>query len=141
VVRRHRLLVIAVSLLSAARHPTHTSSAELTCAGDSVHVTIRVFADDASAPGPIRVQVQDRFRIVDRHGKAIGLAWMGAEPDGDLLRIRLGGRAPSGLSGATVANQILTQRFADQVNVVRATCNRRAATLVFTRGDGAKALP
>jgi hypothetical protein len=141
VVRYHRLLAIAVMLLSAARHPTHTSSTEVTCAGDSLHVTIRLFADDASEAGPIRVEVQDRFHIVDRHGKAIGLTWMGAEPDGDIVRIRLSGRAPSGLSGATVADQILTARFADQVNVVRATCHRRAATLVFTRGDGAKALP
>ena len=139
--RHHRLLATGVLLLAAARHPTHTSSAELTCAGDSVHVTIRVFADDAAAAGPIRDEVRDRFHIVDRHGETIGLTWMGAEPVGDVLRIRLGGRAPSGLSRATVANQILAQRFADQVNVVRATCHRRATTLVFTRGDGAKALP
>jgi hypothetical protein len=134
-------VALAMVVLSAARHPTHTSSAELTCPGDSVRVTIRVFADDASEAGPLRRQVQDRFRIVDRNGRAIRLTWMGAEPAGDVVHIRLEGTAPGGLSGATVANQILTERFADQVNLVRATCGRRAATLIFTRGDGPKALP
>ncbi len=46
-VSRGGLLLLAALLPSAARHPTHTSSAELTCGGDSVHVTIRMFADDA----------------------------------------------------------------------------------------------
>jgi hypothetical protein len=145
-VRRRGILVLAATSLaamslSAARHPTHTSSAELECAGETLRVTLRIFADDASATGSIRAHVKDRFHIVDRHGHTIALTWRGAEPAGDVVRVRLEGRAPSGLSGATVADQILTDRFADQVNVVRASCGRRTATLVFTRGDGPKALP
>ena len=139
-VSRGAELLLAAIMLSAARHPTHTSSAELTCRGDSVHATIRVFADDAPEGG-IRSQVLDRFRLVDRRGAAIELRWMGEEHAGDVLIIRIGGGAPAGLSGATVANQILTNRFADQVNVVRVACSGRPATLVFTRGDGPKALP
>jgi hypothetical protein len=141
VVSRGGLLLLAALLPSAARHPTHASSAELTCGGDSVHVTIRMFADDASEAGPIRAQVLPRFSLADRRGAAIELGWMGAEPAGDVVIVRLGGRAPLGLAGATVANQILTDRFADQVNVVRAACAGRPATLVFTRGDGPKGLP
>ena len=38
-------------------------------------------------------------------------------------------------------NRVLTERFADQVNLVRATYAGRSATLIFTRGDGPKALP
>jgi hypothetical protein len=140
-VSRGALLLLAAMLPSATRHPTHTSSAELTCAGDSVHVTIRIFADDAPEGGPVRVQVRDRFRLSDRRGAAIELEWMGAEPARDVLVVRIGGRAPRGLSGATIANQILTNQFTDQVNVVRATCAGRVATLIFTRGDGPKALP
>jgi hypothetical protein len=141
VVSRGALLFLAAMLPSATRHPTHTSSAELTCAGDSVHVTIRMFAEDAPEGGLVRVQVRDRFRLADRRGVAIELAWMGAEPAGDLLLVRIGGRTPIGLSGATIVNQILTDRFTDQVNLVRAACAGRAATLIFTRGDGPKALP
>jgi hypothetical protein len=141
VVSRGGGLVLAAVLLSAAGHPTHTSSAELTCGGDSVHVTIRLFADDASEGGSIRPHVMDRFRLVDRRGAAVELQWLGAEPAGDVLIVRVGGRAPIGLSGATVVNQILTDRFTDQVNVVRTACAGRPATLIFTRGDGPKALP
>lgn len=51
------------------------------------------------------------------------------------------GRADGGLHGAGISNAVLTDRFADQVNVVRATYDRRTATLIFTRGEGPKALP
>ncbi len=57
------------------------------------------------------------------------------------LILRLRGRVDGGLAGSRVDNRILTDRFADQVNVVRATYGRRTATLIFTRGDGPKALP
>ena len=35
---------------------------------------------------------------------------------------------------------LLTERFEDQVNIVRVTCGGRRRTLLFTRGEAAKAL-
>jgi hypothetical protein len=54
--------------------------------------------------------------------------------------IRLAGGMPEGLGGAQVANHLLTERFRDQVNVVRAAYAEGAVTLLFTAGDGLKEL-
>jgi hypothetical protein len=135
------ITALGVLLIPASRHPTHASSAELVHDADSVRVAIRVFADDIATVGAVRSYIGDRFAIVDRSGKAIRLEWVGAEASGDVRTIRMRGRIVGSLSGATVSNRILTDRFADQVNIVRAAYDRRAATLIFTRGDGPKALP
>jgi hypothetical protein len=135
------IAVLAVLLAPASRHPMHTSSAELVHEADSVRVVIRVFADDLAAVGPVRRYLGERFGIVDRSGQTVRLEWAGSEVAGDVLTIRMRGRVTGGLSGAEVSNQVLTDRFADQVNVVRAAYDRRAVTLIFTRGDGPKALP
>lgn len=135
------LAALVALLVPAAGHPTHTASAELVQEADSVRVAIRVFADDIAPVGAVRPYLGDRFGIVDRGGKAVRLVWAGAEAAGDVLTIRLRGRIAGGLSGAKVSNRVLTDRFTDQVNVVRAAYDRRTATLIFTRGDGPKALP
>jgi hypothetical protein len=142
VVTVRALSALAAATLSIAfRHPAHTSSAELIGTGDSVQVAIRAFADDIATVGPVRAYVAGRFGLADRHGRPVGLAWVGADTAGDVLTVRLRGRIGGGLSGATVSHRLLTERFTDQVNLVRATYGRRTATLVFTRGDGPKALP
>jgi hypothetical protein len=135
------MAALAVLLAPASRHPMHTSSAELVHEADFVRVAIRVFADDIAAAGAVRPYLGERFGIVDRSGEAVQLEWAGSEVAGDVLTIRMRGRVAGGLSGAKVSNRILTDRFEDQVNVVRAAYDRRAATLIFTRGDGPKALP
>lgn len=136
-----RLLVLLAGLLPAGAHPTHTSSAELVYQADSVRVALRVFADDMAGVGAIPRYVDRRFAIVDRSGARVALRWVEAETSGDVLTIRLEGVLPGGMSGARVGNAILTERFDDQVNVVRATYGGRAATLIFSRGDAPKALP
>jgi hypothetical protein len=128
-------------LAPVSRHPMHTSSAELVLERDSVRVTIRVFADDIATVGAVRPYLGARFGIVDRSGQPVRLEWAGSEVAGDVLTIRMRGCAAGGLAGAGVSNRVLTERFADQVNVVRAAYDRRTVTLIFTRGDGPKALP
>jgi hypothetical protein len=135
------LAVLWVLLAPVTGHPMHTSSAELVYERDSVRVAIRVFADDIGAVGAVRPYLGERFGMVDRRGQAVRLEWAGSEVAGDVLTIRMRGRVTGGLAGAEVSNQVLTDRFADQVNVVRAAYDRRAVTLIFTRGDGPKALP
>ena len=135
------IAALAVLLAPASRHPMHTSSAELVHEADSVRVVIRVFADDIAAVGAVRPYLGERFGIVDRSGQTVRLEWAGSEVVGDVLTIRMRGRVAGGLSGARVNDRVLTDRFADQVNVVRAAYAGRAATLIFTRGDGPKPLP
>jgi hypothetical protein len=135
------IAALAVMLAPGSTHPMHTSSAELVHEADSVRVTIRVFADDIAAVGAVRPYLGDRFGIVDRSGNAVRLEWVGSEVRGDVLTIRMRGRIAGGLSRAKVNNRVLSDRFADQVNIVRAAYDRRAVTLIFSRGDGPKALP
>ena len=47
---------------------------------------------------------------------------------------------PSDLSGFRVADKILFDLYADQINIVQATYGGRKVSLLYTRGDGFKRL-
>jgi hypothetical protein len=139
------LLAGVVSCLLVG-HPMHTSGAELTGERDgSVQVMLRVFADDfaaaASAPDGPSGYLRDRFVLLGDSGEPVKLSWDVGRPSGDVLILHGRGRVRGGLAGARMANRVLTERFEDQVNVVRATYDGRSATLIFVRGDGLKPLP
>ena len=85
--------------------------------------------------------VRGTFSLADRSGRVLQLGWEGAATEGDVLVIRLRVAAPAGLSAVRVKSELLSDRFEDQVNVVRAVYGGRTATLLFVRGDPAKALP
>ena len=132
----------------------HTAVAEVVQedARGSASVEIRVFADDFQAAVPqssspnaadsaMARYLHGTFALADRAGRPVRLAWSGAERTGDLIILRLRGQVPGGLSGARVTSLVLCERFDDQVNIVRALYDGRAATLLFTRGGSAKVLP
>jgi hypothetical protein len=126
----------------------HTSVTELTHepASGSIAVTVRVFADDftaAAGPGDSAAAAYLRGRLVltDRGGRLIPLRWERREPAGDALLLRLSGLAPAGLTGARVRHSVLCERYEDQVNLVRVQYAGRSVSLLFTPGDGAKAIP
>jgi hypothetical protein len=145
--------VLSSWLLGAAAHPMHTSVTEIVQEEDgrSVRIGMRLFADDleeaigtptdgAGSDSLISAYVRRRFVIAYEAGSQVLLQWDGAELVGDVLRVRLRAAAPQGLAGVRLTNSVLCERFEDQVNVVRATYDGRAATLIFTRGDPAKPL-
>jgi hypothetical protein len=126
----------------------HTSVTELTHepATRTVAVTVRVFADDFTAAAGTGdsaavAYLRSRLTLADRAGRLIALRWERIEIAGDALVLRLRADAPRGLAGVRVRHTLLCERFNDQVNIVRATYGGRSATLFFTRGDEAKALP
>ena len=132
-----------------AVHPMHTAVAELVHepATRTVLVTVRVFADDFGAVvgsddrAAVEAYVRPRVTLADPAGRAIELSWEGATRSGDVVQIRLRGDVPAGLAGARILMALLCERFEDQVNIVRATYAGRTTSLLFTRGDAAKALP
>ena len=148
------LLTTALWLLpSGARHPMHTAVTEIAYDATTAEasVRIRVFVDDftAAIPTPPGTVVGDSavvryvrssFTIVDRTGQRLPFRWQGVERAGDVLVLRFVAAAPAGLAGGQVASTLLTERFEDQVNIVRATYGGRTRTLLFTRGEAAKAL-
>jgi hypothetical protein len=132
----------------AALHPMHTSVAELTPSpAGFVVVTLRIFADDFKTVVPngtvqeAEPYIRARLELRDPQNRPITLAWGEVTQAGDVVQIRLRAELRSGLSGVRVRDLLLCERFADQVNIVRATYGGRTASLLFTAGDEAKALP
>ena len=143
--------LLALALASGRAHPMHTTVAEVVQedAGGDVSIQVRVYVDDLQAAVSLPVDadsamaryLRGTFALADRTGRPVRLTWTGAEPAGDVILLRLRGEVPGGLAGARVTNLVLCERFEDQVNVVRAEYTGRATTLLFTRGETAKALP
>lgn len=146
------LLVLALTGLRA--HPMHTAVAEVVQQDPrgATTVEVRVFADDFHAAVPLPMDptaadsgmaryLRGTFALTDRAGRPVRLFWVGAERTGDVIRLRLRGEVPGGLAGAKVTSLVLCERFEDQVNVVRAVYGGLTETLLFSRGEWAKALP
>jgi len=142
------LIGLGINGLVAA-HPMHTSVTELRQDWSThvVVVTLRVFADDFGTVAPDRVgagaesYVRAHLELRGADGRLVALHWEGASLSGDVVQIRLTAQLASGLAGARVRTTLMCERFPDQVNIVRATYGGRTASLLFTPGDQAKALP
>jgi hypothetical protein len=155
------LSLLSVALLSsigveaprAVAHPIHTAVAELTYDSRTrtAAIHIRVFADDFTAaliPDPtapadsaMSRYVRGAFALADRSGRPLPIQWVGAAREGDVVVLHLRVTVPGGLGKGKVLSAILSDRFEDQVNIVRASYDGRVTTLLFTRGEPAKALP
>jgi hypothetical protein len=132
-------------------HPMHTSATELReSGGGTVSIRIRVFADDLRnalgsdrqpADSTVFRYVSKRFSLTGPTGQPFSLQWIAVERAGAVLLLQLRARLPGGLAGARLTNDLLCERFTDQVNIVRASYGGRTTTLLFIPGDGAKALP
>jgi hypothetical protein len=163
------IALLALALAGGRAHPMHTTVTEVVQedARGQVSIQVRVYVDDlraavslpvgalgadseeadsgggdsAAADSAMARYLRGTFALADRTGRPVRLAWAGAEPTGDVILLRLRGEVPGGLAGARVTSLVLCERFEDQVNVVRAEYAGRTTTLLFTRGETAKALP
>ena len=150
------MALLAFALASGHAHPMHTTVSEVTQQDVRGHVSIQVrgYVDDfrsagvesaaagsAVADSAMARYLRGTFALIDPTGRPVRLAWAGAERSGDVIVLRLRGEVPGGLAGARVTSLVLCERFEDQVNVVRAEYAGRTTTLLFTRGETAKALP
>jgi hypothetical protein len=140
-----------VALAGGGAHPLHSSVTEVCADGrGSVQVAIRLYADDLrSATGvadrlppdsAVARYVRGRFALRDGSDRPVLLRWDGLTRHDDAVVIRLQGTLTGGLAGARVTDLLLTERFRDQVNVVRASWPGGSATLLFTHGDVGKAV-
>jgi hypothetical protein len=142
----------ALCLTAARRHPLHTTIAEVTYdpATHAVTAVIRIFSDDLARAVRSRGGVPDdagavayvrsAFTIVTPDGRALSLGSCGVRTTGDLRWICLRAPVPAGLRGARVLDAVLTDVYADQVNVVTTNDGDRHDSLLFTRGDRPKAV-
>jgi hypothetical protein len=147
-----RMALLALALAGGRAHPMHTTVTEVVQEDARGHLSIqvRMYLDDLRAAVPLPAGSADSamarylrgtFALADRAGRPVRLTWAGAESTGDVILLRLRGEVPGGLAGARVTSLVLCERFEDQVNVVRVEYVGRTTTLLFTRGETAKALP
>jgi hypothetical protein len=161
--------LFAFALVGGRAHPMHTTVTQVVQedAPGRVSIQVRVYVDDlraavsmpagalgadsegadsgggnsAAADSAMARYLRGTFALADRTGRPVRLTWTGAERAGEVILLRLRGEVAGGLAGARVTNLVLCERFEDQVNVVRAEYAGRTTTLLFTRGETAKALP
>jgi hypothetical protein len=140
VVIRSLLLALAFSA-----HPLHTTMTEL--AEDRSHglvrATIRVFADDFGKARGVKPEldyVSSAFAFIDRSGRPLALRSCGTRSTGDLLWICVEATSADGLVALKVRNDMLSNLFDDQVNVVQGTIGGARRSLLFIKGDRPKPL-
>jgi hypothetical protein len=145
---------------AADAHPIHTTMSELTLDASrrTVTVQVRMYADDFGATVARRTgarlaadgappadaalaYLSHTLVLTDSAGRPLPLAWCGARRIGDAIVVCVRGTASAPLRPARLRNALLFDAFADQVNVVRVSSDGRTRTLIFTRGDDARALP
>ena len=151
------LASLAASARVADAHPLHTTLVQLTYDGRThvLEASIRVFAGDfaaavakragAKTPSDDRVAnaaafdyIAKTLRFVDASGRAVPLVWCGSRRAGDVLWLCV--RAPTATppNMLKLSDQMLCELFDDQVNIVQTALGDRHASMLFTKGDGAK---
>ena len=151
--------VISLGAARADSHPLHTTLVQMTydANGHVLEGSIRVFAADfaaavakhagATAPNDDRVTdaaafvyVSSTFRLSDASGRAVPLAWCGSRRANDLLWLCV--RAANAAAPTTIklSDQMLCELFDDQINIVQSVAGDKHASMLFTKGDGAKSV-
>ncbi|HKW41026.1 MAG TPA: DUF6702 family protein [Gemmatimonadales bacterium] len=136
--------LLALALAALMAHPLHTTLTQLAYRDSdrTIEVSVRVFADDLRAAvgrdvtdATAFTYLRSTFALTDRTGRPLALGWCGLRRTGAILWLCL--RAPSadGLSGLRVHARLLLELYADQINIVQATCGGRRTSLLFSRGD------
>lgn len=159
--RRWRWLLAAVVALGAptvvSAHPIHTTLTAVRSDGKGITFTVRTFADDFSATvarfagktpaADSSVMAADVARYVDAHmritnaaGQPLVLRSCGIQRARDLYWICLRVDAVGTVRGVTVANLLLTELHADQVNIMQVDIGSVRRTVLFTKHTGAQPL-
>ena len=158
-VKRLLLLVaLALPMRELRAHPLHSTITELTeVRAGVVRATIRVFADDfgtavtrslrgrtapagAAWDAAALAYISATFNVSDRSGRPLALRSCGIRRQADLYWVCVEASSATGLSSLAIANRVLCEVWADQVNVVQATIAGSRRSLLFTKGDGRKSV-
>lgn len=151
---------VVATLLSVATaragnaHPLHTTLAEVTvdATRHTVRATIRLFADDLSAALSKRsrvsggelearagVYVAAAFSLT-ASGRPIVLRSCGVRRSADLIWVCLESDVLGDVAHLRARYPLLTESFADQVNIVQIGDGPGRRSVLFLKGDGDKPL-
>jgi hypothetical protein len=157
--RAAQVLLGAVCLLAARRaeaHPIHTTLTAVTVAQGGITLSIRAFADDFSAvvaamagkrpAADWAVDAVDvsrylaaNVRVLDSRGQPLVLQACGVRREREVYWLCLRIDGATDLRPLRAENRMLTERHADQVNIVQVDATGIRKTLLFTKGT--RALP
>lgn len=160
---RRLAVVLALASMPFARalaHPLHMSFTEvrLTNSGRTLELSVRVFSDDFSVAAARHAGVslpsdgvidsrsgiaylRSRIRVGNGKGTLAPLMPCGVTRTADMLSFCFRATLASPAKPVQIANAVLTEMFADQVNVVQSVVGGRRASRMFVRGDGWKKVP
>lgn len=146
-------LIVALLLVIAKpvnAHPLHTSFTEIVKDAHTgrIAVSVRLFSDDfqaaldsmmaASSMGGVsrdalaRRYFERSVSIQHRSGNQIGLAWCGMRTEDDLTWICARSIAPVPSGKLLIRNELMFDRFADQISIVRWTAAAGIRTIVLS---------
>lgn len=138
--------VLAMALSLGAAHPIHSSLTTVAWRQETrtLEVAIRLFTQDlqdalARRKGSGCEYAQAVLTLHDAAGRTVPTDRCTIVRDGDVTWIRLIA-APGDLHALRLSNSLLFELFEDQINIVQSSVDGRARTVLFTRGDGPKAL-
>lgn len=140
----------------AEAHPLHTTMSEIALDPRRrvLRIMIRVFAGDfarAVALAPSSRSTRDSAAaelayvrgsvVLSSGGRPLPLRSCGTRRAGDVRWVCMEADAPSSVAALRLENTLLMALFTDQVNIVRSMVSGTPRSVMYTRGDGAKALP
>jgi hypothetical protein len=137
--------VVIACLVWCLAHPIHTTLTTVTYDRATAQVTamVRAFAADVDQAVARRVgqgiadYARSAITVTDRAGRPVPTVWCGSRREGDVVWLCLRAPAPQGPGGLRLADTMLFEVFADQVNIVMTD----HASLLFTKGDPPRPLP
>jgi hypothetical protein len=150
--RAIRFLVLPFLVGATGVHPMHTTLTQIAQSGSPaiVSVTIRGFEDDLAVAargrsrGPVDSAIASYLRqkitLIDGSGRRVSLSLREIRRSRDVLWLSFRSERPVNLAGGSFHNSALTERFQDQVNLVQISIRGQTRTILFTAGDGPKAL-
>ena len=146
------VLPFLIGAAGLGAHPMHSTLTEITQSESPgiVTVTIRGFEDDLTAAargvssGPadssIAAYLRWKTTLIEGNGRRVPLRLSGIRRSRDVMWLSFRSNGPIMLAGGRFNISALTERFHDQVNLVRISIGGQTRTILFTPGDRPKAI-
>lgn len=154
-IRRWRVCVLLVTLLTAAFASAHEQKASITrvlfnertqnievmhrfLLHDVEHASRKLFGESTDLLGEIahrdrfETYVHERFELVDQHGTAIELTPVGNEIDGQYIWVYAEAAIPEGLSELTLSHHALRDVWPEQSNLVNVSRDQDLRSATFS---------
>ena len=136
------MLMVALALGLIA-HPIHTTSASLVTDGGRGRLVVRTFLEDFP-PGrdssAVVRYLADRLTFTAPGGRRLSLVVERIAEAAGVVSVEISVQSPGPWKGTMVHNQLMCDRFKDQVNVVQIKQAGGTRTLLFTPGGRAQVI-